>query len=163
MRGGKNINILTLGIVYQGAAIPVYWLILNKQGNSNQRERVALLHRFIRQFGRSQLLGVLGDREFIGQDWWCWLTAEKIPYLIRMKDNQKIALASGKTVLAQSRFADLKIGQSRYLRHARRIKGKRVGLSGLRLESGEWLVTNGSENPLKSMPYAGKLKRCFSA
>ena len=44
--GEKNLNILTLGIVYKGAAIPVYWLVLNKQGNSNQRERIALLQRF---------------------------------------------------------------------------------------------------------------------
>ena len=41
--GEKNLNILTLGIVYKGTAIPVYWLVLNKQGNSNQRERIALL------------------------------------------------------------------------------------------------------------------------
>jgi len=65
--GEKNLNILTLGIVYKGAAIPVYWLVLNKQSNSNQRERIALLQRFIRQFGRS---GILGEREFIGNQWW---------------------------------------------------------------------------------------------
>ena len=32
--GEKNLNILTLAIVYRGTAIPIYWLILNKQGNS---------------------------------------------------------------------------------------------------------------------------------
>jgi hypothetical protein len=41
-----------LGIVYKGAAIPVYWLILKKQGNSSQRERIALLLRFIARFER---------------------------------------------------------------------------------------------------------------
>ena len=29
----KNINILMLGIVYKGAAIPIYWILLNKRGN----------------------------------------------------------------------------------------------------------------------------------
>ncbi len=53
IKGEKNLNILTLGIVYKGTAIPVYWLVLNKRGNSSQRERIALLQRFIRQFGRS--------------------------------------------------------------------------------------------------------------
>jgi len=64
--GEKNLNILTLGIIYKGAAIPVYWLVLNKQDNSNQRERIALLQRFIDRFGRRGLLGILGEREFIG-------------------------------------------------------------------------------------------------
>jgi len=68
--GEKNLNILTLGIVYKGAAITVYWLVLNKQGNSNQRERIALLQRFIARFGRQGILGALGDREFIGDRWW---------------------------------------------------------------------------------------------
>ncbi|MBL0229505.1 MAG: hypothetical protein IPP76_01415 [Moraxellaceae bacterium] len=36
-------------------AIPVYWLVLNKKGNSNQRERICLIHRFIRQFGRDNI------------------------------------------------------------------------------------------------------------
>jgi hypothetical protein len=50
----------------QQEAIPVYWLVLNKQGNSSQRERITLLPRFIGRFGRRGILGILGDREFIG-------------------------------------------------------------------------------------------------
>jgi len=49
--GPEQHKLLTLAIVYKGSVIPVYWLILNKQGNSNQKERIALLQRFIRQFG----------------------------------------------------------------------------------------------------------------
>ncbi|MEB4593138.1 hypothetical protein VSS37_19325 [Candidatus Thiothrix sp. Deng01] len=55
--GKADINILTLGIVYKSAAIPVYWLVLDKRGNSNQAERVALLKRFISQFGRDGFRG----------------------------------------------------------------------------------------------------------
>jgi len=55
-----------MGIVYKGTAVPVYWLVLNKQGNSNQREHIALLQRFINRFGRRGILGILDDREFIG-------------------------------------------------------------------------------------------------
>jgi hypothetical protein len=47
--GEKNINILTLAVVYQGAAIPICWILLNKKGNSNTRERIALVKRFIKQ------------------------------------------------------------------------------------------------------------------
>lgn len=41
--GVANINILMLAIVYKGTAIPVYWILLDKRGNSNTRERIALM------------------------------------------------------------------------------------------------------------------------
>ena len=62
--GKKNLNILMLAVVYKGVAIPVYWLLLNKKGNSDTRERIAIMKRFIRQFGKERLLGILADREF---------------------------------------------------------------------------------------------------
>jgi len=64
--GEMNINILVLALVYKGAAIPIYWLVLNKKGNSNTRERIALMKRFIKQFGKENIIAVLADREFIG-------------------------------------------------------------------------------------------------
>jgi hypothetical protein len=61
--GKRNINILVLAIAYKGVAIPIYWLLLNKKGNSNSRERMALLKRFIKQFGKDNIIAVLADRE----------------------------------------------------------------------------------------------------
>ena len=46
------------------------------------------MQRFIRQFGQHNLSGLLGDREFIGEAWWEWLTNASIPYLIRIKNNR---------------------------------------------------------------------------
>ncbi len=143
--GKKNINILTLAIVYKGTAIPVYWLILNKQGNSNQKERIALLQRFIGQFGRQNILGVLGDREFIGEQWWKWLTTMSIPYLIRVKENQLVINRRGKTVSIRALFSDLKVGKSRVLRASRKVSGQQVWLSGLRLDSKELLIVAGNQ------------------
>lgn len=143
--GEKNLNILTLGIVYKGTAIPVYWLVLNKRGNSSQRERIALLQRFIRQFGRSGILGILGDREFIGDRWWQWLSDQRIPYLIRMKENQLLTDRQGHERPVRSLFVDLKAGQSRALRKRRRIGQQWVWLSGLKLDSGEWLILAGNQ------------------
>ncbi len=37
--GKTNINLLVLAVVYRGAAIPVYWLSLNKRGNSNDHRK----------------------------------------------------------------------------------------------------------------------------
>jgi len=67
--GKKNINILMLAIAYKGIAIPVYWILLNKKGNSSTRERIALTHRFIKQFGKEHIIKFLADREFVGKKW----------------------------------------------------------------------------------------------
>jgi hypothetical protein len=64
IKGEMNINLLVLALVYKGAAIPIYWLVLNKKGNSDTRERIALMKRFINQFGKENIIAVLADREF---------------------------------------------------------------------------------------------------
>ena len=33
--GKSNINILMVGVAYKGSAIPLFWEMLDKQGNSN--------------------------------------------------------------------------------------------------------------------------------
>ena len=50
-------------------SVPVFWLVLNQGGNSSQRERIALVKRFMTVFGSEQIMCVLADREFIGQKW----------------------------------------------------------------------------------------------
>lgn len=153
--GEKNLNILTLGIVYKGTAIPVYWLVLNKQGNSNQRERIALLQRFIRQFGRGGILGLLGDREFIGDQWWQWLNDQGIPYLIRMRENQLMTDNQGHERPVRTLFENLKIGKSRSFRKTRRVGQQWVWLSGMKLESGELLILAGNQKIPKSLAVYG--------
>lgn len=153
--GEKSLNILTLAIVYKGAAIPVYWLVLNKQGNSNQRERIALLKRFIHQFGRSGILGVLGDREFIGDQWWQWLSDQRIPYLMRIKENQLLTDRQGHEQPVRALFADLNVGKSRSLRKRRRVGQQWVWLSGMKLESGELLVLAGNQRFAQALEIYG--------
>lgn len=40
-----NINILTLGIIYNGMAFPVVYTMMDKRGNSNTQERIDLVNR----------------------------------------------------------------------------------------------------------------------
>lgn len=79
--GQIDINLLVLAVIYRGAAIPVYWLPLNKRGNSNSRERTALLQCFISQFGKNRIKGLLADREFIGDAGWGGLSKSRFPSL----------------------------------------------------------------------------------
>jgi hypothetical protein len=71
--GNSDINILTLGIAFKGTAIPIYWELLDKRGNSDTPERQALVDKFIAQFGKECIKGILADREFIGENWFSWL------------------------------------------------------------------------------------------
>lgn len=143
--GKKNLNLLTLGIVYKGAAIPVYWLVLNKKGNSSQRERIALLKRFVRQFGSGSIQGILGDREFIGEQWWGWLNQQQIPFVMRMKANQLYRDKQGRERSVGSLFKSLAPGKSSVLRKTRPVSGLPIWLSAMRLDSGELLILAGNQ------------------
>lgn len=138
--GKKNLNILMLAVVYKGVAVPVYWLLLNKKGNSDTRERIALMKRFVRQFGKERLLGVLADREFIGGRWLAWLKAENIPFYIRIKKDAKVPNSRGHQVQARQLFQFLKPGEALTLPDAKTMTGVTVYLAGLRLADGELLI-----------------------
>ena len=83
-RGKKCIHLLTLCIVYNGIAIPIYWHQLNKNGgHSSEEDRQKL---FTEASERYQLSGkiLLADREFIGEKWLSFLVSKKIDFIIRM-------------------------------------------------------------------------------
>ncbi|MBK8534610.1 MAG: hypothetical protein IPL59_05510 [Candidatus Competibacteraceae bacterium] len=67
-----------LAVVYRGLAIPIRWTLLDKRGNSNTQERIDLLAGFIKQFGKISILGLLADREFVGEKWFNYLKNEEL-------------------------------------------------------------------------------------
>ena len=75
--GKSDINILTLAIAYKGIAIPIYWELLDKRGNSDTQERIDLITKFTNQFGKDCIAGILADREFVGDDWFACLIKAK--------------------------------------------------------------------------------------
>lgn len=153
--GKKNLNILVLAVVYKGVAIPVYWLLLNKQGNSSTRERIALMKRFIQQFGKGQLLGLLADREFIGEAWLAWLNAEQIGFHIRIKKDAKVPSSRGEPVQVKQLFQFLKAGEAHTLPTAKTMTGVDVFLTGLRLNDGELLIIASSKACLNAIEIYG--------
>jgi hypothetical protein len=84
--GVLDINILTISVCYQGLAIPLLWTMLPKRGNSNQKERIELINRYVRLFGTQSIESILADREFIGDDWIADLIALKIRFCFRIKE-----------------------------------------------------------------------------
>lgn len=94
--GKSNLNIFMLGVVYKGIAIPLYWQMLDKRGNTNHLERCELIERFIKQFGKDNLEMIVADREFVGEN---GLTGSPIityplPYGLRRTVKLRIIMAS---------------------------------------------------------------------
>jgi len=163
--GKKNINFFVLAIAYKGTAIPIYWILLNKKGNSKTCERIALMKRFVKQFGKEHIISVLADREFIGEAWLKWLKSEGIPFHIRIKKDAQVTNSRGKTVRVETLFRFLKVGESLTIQGLRKMTGLEVYLSCLRLEDGELLIiasTKQAELAIKRYAKRWEIETLFS-
>ena len=138
--GQKHINILMRAMVYKGVAIPIYGRLLHNKGNSSTRQRIALLQRFIGQFGKEKIKGVLADREFVGTAWFEWLKREGIPFVIRIKKNSLTTNRRGQLVPVQALFRFLKPGEALLLKGERVVSGVRLYLAGLKLADDSLLI-----------------------
>ena len=85
--GQRDLNILLLGIVHQGIAYPLVWLVLPKACNSHTDERITVLEIFLDLFGKEQIACLLADREFIGADWLRYLRRSGINFHLRVREN----------------------------------------------------------------------------
>jgi hypothetical protein len=88
--GTKNINILMLGVSYKNVAFPLIFTMLDKRGNSDTQERIALINKYLDWFGIGTIDCLLADREFIGATWLEFLNDNRIRYHIRIRNNFKI-------------------------------------------------------------------------
>ena len=131
--GGKDINILMLGVSYKNIAFPLMFKMLDKKGNSNTEERIALINDFINWFGSDCIDCLLADREFVGKEWIAFLNDNKIAYHIRIRENfmvfdpKKQALAK-----AWHYFNNLKIGEIRHFYRIMVINNEYCYLSGMK-------------------------------
>lgn len=126
--GKQNINLFMLSIVYRGIAIPLYWTMLNKRGNSNTLERTELIAKFISTFGKDKIDYVLADREFIGKAWFDWLSQENISFCIRIRKNSLVNDRRGNRVQVHTLFRHLTPQQSIRFSRVVKVEGCRVRL-----------------------------------
>ena len=110
--GENNINIMVLGVVYEGCAFPLLFFMMDKFGTSNTQERIALMERYDRLFGMDSIDFLVADREFIGHEWLSYLNRNRIVYHIRIRENFDVVLAkNGKVVKARWLFSRLQLNQ----------------------------------------------------
>jgi hypothetical protein len=85
--GKSHINILTISIEHFGIGIPVFWTVLDTGGSSSLEDRKKVVRRVVEVIGLENIEVLLADREFIGEPWFRFLIEEKIPFIIRVKQN----------------------------------------------------------------------------
>jgi Transposase DDE domain len=159
--GKVNINILALGVAYQGTAIGLLWVLLPKFGNSNQAERIELFEQLLSWLPVKRIKVLLADREFIG-----FLIAQKITFHIRLRENMLAELQANDTQHLRWFFADLKVGQRRTLHRRYHVCGHLLAITGMRLEGSELLIIVTNGNPKHSLCYYAQrweIEMLFSA
>jgi hypothetical protein len=149
--GTLDINILVLAVAYQGVAIPVLWMFLEKRGNSNSFERMALLKHFLCEFGHDRIQCLTADREFIGTDWIKFLKRQRIRFRIRIKRNTRVSNPGGTSEMAAFRFfQNCPIGEVRLLPRPRRVWGMTVFVVGMRIKN-DYLILITAEAPATAL------------
>ena len=78
---------------HDGVGIPIFWDLLdNKSGNSNTQNRKELISKIISLIGVDRISVIVGDREFIGHEWFKYLKDNNIPFCMRMPKSHLITL-----------------------------------------------------------------------
>ena len=149
--GRKKINIFMLGIVHEGMAIPLFWEILPKAGNSNFKEQKRLIERFIETFGTKGLKGILADREFSSGKLYEWLNKHDLPFYIRIKEGSVVEIRNKKFHKAKKLFSHLNPKESSIFAMNLTLFGACVYLAGSRSERGELMIVATNRCPKKAI------------
>jgi hypothetical protein len=138
--GQTNINVLTLAVAYQGVAFPLLISMLDKRGNSNTGERIAIMERYCRLFGRDTIECLLADREFVGERWIKHLNDQKTNYYVRIRENFNVYNPRSKKLVKASRmFSGLRCNECWELQQAYEVNRQQCYLSASKVKSKQGL------------------------
>ena len=153
--GKTHINILMLAVAYKGMAIPIIWTLLpknRKNGNSNFRDRIRIIKKFIDIFGVEKIEVLVADREFIGEVWFRWLKKRKVPFAIRIKEGHKTKIGRG-TKKVKELFDPLEENEHAFYRTRKTIYSYRhLSLIAIKLKD-EYLILATNIKQEKALGY----------
>lgn len=169
--GQTDINIFMLGIIYKGVAFPLLFTMLDKRGNSNSKERIDLVNRFIGLFGKEVIESIVADREFVGGQWLEYLNRNRVRYYIRIRNNFKVFIPhKNKEIRVSHLFNQYKTNEFIYYPKIVYINGQLCYLSGCKLgnSSGkqDFLIIvsfNKPERALHDYKQRWQIEMCFKA
>ena len=84
-----RINLFMVSLIWERRAIPLYWSLLPKLGNSNFESQTTNLQQVLPLFSSDKVI-VLGDREFCSVDLGNWLRKKGVSFCLRLKKNHCI-------------------------------------------------------------------------
>lgn len=155
--GKATINILMISVEWHGIGVPLMWTLLPLAGNSNTKTRVCLLERLHRTFPNIRIASLTGDREFIGDGWMAYLARRKIPFVLRLRENQHVTREGYQSWTVAEIAHSLKPASKMILKGPCRLGrgGQRrapfVRLVILRLATGELLALASPSHPRQAL------------
>jgi hypothetical protein len=154
--GRCHINILMLGVIHGKVCIPLFWVLLDKAGNSNAKERTDLMGKLNKVFADQPIASLSGDREFIGEAWLHWLESQGIPFVLRLKENMLIWKEGYVPVRLSAHARHLQKRRTLILKgawHLGRDPSKAttpIKIAMMRLKTGEMLIVAASRIRIKT-------------
>ncbi len=82
----KENNVLMVSVVYKKRALPIFWVLLEKDGSSNLVEQQKVLRPVIRLLKKYKLV-VVGDREFHSIELASWLQEKNVSFVLCQKQS----------------------------------------------------------------------------
>lgn len=148
--GAVNINIMALGVAHRGIAFNLMWTLLAKQGNSNQTERIDFVKELLTLLPISSIKALVSDREFIGAEWFKFLSEQKLNFHIRIRKNM-LAEIETQSQHVFKLFTNLPVNQPLTLSQRYLICGQWLSITGMKLTDGNYLIIVTNGNPKESL------------
>jgi len=148
--GFRCVNILMLGVAYKGLAFPLLWLLLDKKGNSDTQERLALLDGLLALVEGERIEAVVADREFTGKRWFQELKERRLVFVMRVRNNTLIG-SKGRTRSAQRRYGHLNTQQIYLCPKRCWVFGLRLCVAVTKSKEGELVVLVCNAEPAKAL------------
>jgi hypothetical protein len=82
----KENNVLMVSAIYKKRALPIFWVLLEKDGSSSLAKQQKVLRPVIRLLKKYKLV-VVGDREFHSIELASWLQEQNVSFVLRQKQS----------------------------------------------------------------------------
>ena len=95
----QSIHLMTLCVLVNGVAIPIWWEDLEKAGHSSQQERMDMFSEAMKSYDLKGMT-LLADREYVGKKWFKYLVDKGLYFVIRVKEgiyHEEVNAARGRT------------------------------------------------------------------
>ena len=121
MKRGTPMNVLDVALYYKGRAIPLFWLVFNRHGNSSFQDWKAVLTPVIEilrstSWTQGKEIHVVADREFASPKLaeWLWVTF-RVDSTLRLKRSEYLN-SEAETAKVSKYLQQLHPGERRFLR-----------------------------------------------